>query len=105
MIPLAAYLNRIVSGLSVWETQNHLELTYQIAILSGCSSRRQKLEVMRMNPGFKQDSKTPRRNLTAANEPNEVHAPVQVRVIPHRTKLTEMYRPVGHLCIKMFVGY
>lgn len=60
---------------------------------------------MRTKPGFKQDSKTPRKNRPTARVENLVAEPVAARVAPHRTKLTAMYLPVGNFCIKRLVGY
>ena len=78
---------------------------YHRATREDCSSLFHQDDVIKTNPGFKHDSKTPRKNLPVASVAKLVADPVAASVIPHRTKLIAMYFPVGNLCIRMFVGY
>jgi hypothetical protein len=78
---------------------------YQRATREDCSSLFHQDEVIKTNPGFKQDSKTPRKNLPVASVAKLVADPVAASVIPHSIKLTAMYFPVGNRCIRMLVGY
>ena len=78
---------------------------YQRATRADCSSLFHHDEVIRTKPGFKHDSKTPRKNRPIASVAKLVADPVAASVAPHSMKLIAMYFPVGNLCIKMFVGY
>jgi hypothetical protein len=60
---------------------------------------------MRTKPGFKHDSKTPKKNRPVASVAKLVAEPVAARVIPHKMKLIARYFPVGNFCINKFVGY
>lgn len=78
---------------------------YQRATREVCSSLFHQEDVIRTKPGFKQDSKTPRKNLPVASVAKLVADPVAASVTPQRMKLIARYFPVGNFCIKMLVGY
>jgi hypothetical protein len=78
---------------------------YQSATRAVCSSLFHQDDVIRTKPGFKQDSKTPRKNRPVASVAKLVADPVAARVTPHKMKLIARYFPVGNFCIKMLVGY
>ena len=78
---------------------------YHNATRELCSSLFHQDEVIKTKPGFKQDSKIPRKNRPTASVENLVADPVAARVAPQSIKLIARYLPVGNFCIKMLVGY
>jgi hypothetical protein len=78
---------------------------YQRATRALCSSLFHQDEVISTNPGFKQDSKTPRKNRPTASVAKLVAEPVAASVAPQRMKLIARYFPVGNFCIRILVGY
>jgi hypothetical protein len=55
---------------------------YQRPIREACSSRFHQEDEIKTKPGFKHDSKTPKKNRAAANEEKFVALPVAARTTP-----------------------